>query len=185
MIMDGLLPLPRAEELIDMAFATAADFDEDKKYPTAVLKSAAGLVHAYYRYAHSEPRNTIADPARPHVPAVSSRPVSSAGNKDAVRAGEEIRGYILTIDADAHEALGSARPSTRTHHEGFGKIVAKLARLYVLTHPGSTTTNQTVSPEVHLQKKHFEKECRKYNSIVRELTTGILRLPPLPNPADT
>lgn len=179
MTMDGLLPIPRAKSLVEEAFTGAAEFDEDAVYPTNILKSAAGLVHAYYRYIHSELCDNTDDPTRPYLPAVSSPSFSNIDNEDAVRTVEEIYGYIRTINIDAHEALSSARPSTRAHHEGFGEAVAGLAYLYVLAHPENATTGRTASPGIHLLKKRFKKECLIYDRMVRELMAGNLCLPPV------
>lgn len=174
--------LPTKDELWS-ACRRGFSFDEDDMtYTSPFLKSTAGLVDAYLRYASVQP-----EPDRLLLIWSVDEPVPtrlSVSGPDAAKfevAYKEIRGFLLTINLDAEEILPRPYGAAEAYPEGLAAVIGRFAYQYSATFSQFGYPKNPYSPDG--MRRMIDAE-RAYTRLVDALATGQVFLPSSNNPTE-
>lgn len=93
---------------------------------------------------------------------------------DQANAGTAIRGYRSEIDQEVSTRLPKPLPDAVLHHESYGEVLDRIARLYTQACQPTGAPRRHHTPSDH----HLVDEHAPYGWLVTRLNCRLLRLPP-------
>ncbi|MGN2642289.1 hypothetical protein ACTD5D_40200 [Nocardia takedensis] len=162
----GALPTSRT---LWRAFRAGAAIENADFLHWEIPKAAGGLVDAYRRHeaAYQEIARLSWSQAPEHRwPSVTSRFATAC---------EEIAGFIVTLDLDSRELLGTPGPAGVVASEDLAAVIARQARLWVVTMP--ETRGPGRMPDL-ARCEPLMQQAHDYDELVIDLTSGRKCLPP-------